>query len=209
MNILFGERRSGRTTELIKQAVKENAYILVYDHARAHFIRKLATELGYPSLLFPITFQELMHSRNTGFVTKLLIDDADEILESLCARQGWKVLMMSLCKREGQFFELPGNGKPPELSPELKRYIDHVVAIKVRNITVDYDWHDIKKEPAPEGRHILVTLDHGGGDLEVTEIDYGVCRYMAEHEHVEECAQLLRDVVAWMELPGPWKGDSK
>ena len=201
MNILFGERRSGRTTELIKQAVKENAYILVYDRARAHFVRKLATELGYPELLFPITFQELMNSRNTGFVKKLLIDDADDILESLCVRQGWEVLMMALCKREGQFFELPGNGKPPEMSPELKRYVDYMIARAVRNITVRYDWHDAKKEkPKTNGVYIVTrrigyvdTCYFDGSDTwhDDTRVNHG--------------REYINDIVAWMPLPKPYK----
>lgn len=88
---------------------------------------------------------------------------------------------------------------------KLREIVDEAVS----RISIQYNWRDAKKKLPPEGRHILVTLDHGVDDLEVTKIDYGVCRYMAEHEHVEECAKLLRDVVAWMELPGPWKGDSK
>ena len=89
---------------------------------------------------------------------------------------------------------------------KIKDLEDEIAAVS--RISIKYNWRDAKKELPPEGRHILVTLDHGGGDLEVTEIDYGVCRYMAEHEHVEECAKLLRDVVAWMELPGPWEKES-
>ena len=87
---------------------------------------------------------------------------------------------------------------------KLREIVDDAVS----RISIKYNWHDAKKELPPEGRHILVTLDHGGGDLEVTEIDYGVCRYMAEHEHAEEWAKLLLDVVAWMELPGPWEKES-
>ena len=80
--------------------------------------------------------------------------------------------------------------------------LHEIVDEAVGRVTVKYNWHDIKKEPAPEGRHILVTLDNGGGDLEVTEIDYGVVRYMAEEDNLSE---LIEKIVAWMDLPEPWR----
>lgn len=76
----------------------------------------------------------------------------------------------------------------------------------VSRVTVKYNWHDAKKEQPPEGRHILVTLDNGGGDLEVTEIDYGICKYIAETDSMSnECAELIEKIVAWMDLPEPWR----
>ena len=104
-----------------------------------------------------------------------------------------------LCIKKEPTFEV--------LTEEVKMYIDKIVSRKMRNISFRYNWHDIKKEPAPEGRHILVTLDNGGGDLEVTEIDYGVVRYLAEEENLSESAALMNKIVAWIDLPDPWRNE--
>jgi hypothetical protein len=75
----------------------------------------------------------------------------------------------------------------------------------VSRVTVKYNWHDAKKEQPPEGRHILVTLDNGGGDLEVTEIDFGVVKYLALEEGYSDSMELIEKIVAWMDLPEPWR----
>ncbi len=106
MLIYAGGRRSGRTTELIKLAMKENAYILVSDRNRALDIRRLADKLGYPGLLFPITAAEFWRSRNRGYVTKLLLDDADDFLASMAFQQGWDLRAISICKTEESFIDI-------------------------------------------------------------------------------------------------------
>lgn len=106
MNIIFGARRTGRTTQIIRRAHELKAYILVSDRNRALFIRKQADEMGLKDLLFPVTLAELLRCRNAGFVRDILIDDADDLLEALCNRQGWNVDTISICKREGKWAEL-------------------------------------------------------------------------------------------------------
>lgn len=106
MNIIFGARRTGRTTQIIRRAHELKAYILVSDRFRALSIKKQADEMGLKDLLFPVTLAELLRDRNAGFVRDILIDDADYLLEALCNRQGWNVDTISICKREGKWAEL-------------------------------------------------------------------------------------------------------
>lgn len=106
MNIIFGGRRTGRTTQIIRRAHELNAYILVSNRNRALSIRKQADEMGLKGLLFPVTLAELLRCKNTGFVRDILIDDADDLLEALCNLQGWNVDTISICKREGKWAEL-------------------------------------------------------------------------------------------------------
>ena len=97
IKFIAGGRRSGRTTQIIKMAEKEHAYILVCDHARASCLFSLAQKLGY-NILFPITFHEFWGTKNTGFVSKLLIDDADDLLEHMARMQGWNLKAVSIQK---------------------------------------------------------------------------------------------------------------
>lgn len=42
------------------------------------------------------------------------------------------------------------------------------------------DWISIK-EREPGAQHVLVTLDWGDGDYEVTEVDYGMLKHSVEN----------------------------
>ena len=67
-------------------------------------------------------------------------------------------------------------------------------------------WIDVNDRKPPEDHHILVTIDHGLDDLEVCELDYGTFRYMAENGR-RDCEDLIKRVIAWMELPKPFRRD--
>lgn len=103
IKFIAGGRRSGRTTQIIKMAEEENAYILVSDHGRARSLCSLAEKLGY-HIRFPITFHEFWRARNTGYISKLLIDDADDLLEHMARMQGWNLKAVSI-QKEDNFVE--------------------------------------------------------------------------------------------------------
>lgn len=99
IKFIAGGRRSGRTTQIIKMAEEEHAYILVSDRVRAKCLYSLAQKLGY-HIRFPITFHEFWRARNTGYISKLLIDDADDLLERMALMQGWKLQAASIQKND-------------------------------------------------------------------------------------------------------------
>lgn len=79
--IIIKPRQTGRTTEMIKMAAEHNLYIVTTDRMRAHFIAKMARDLGL-NILFPITVRELPIHPNRA-TQEVLIDDADQVLEYL------------------------------------------------------------------------------------------------------------------------------
>lgn len=107
MNIILGGRGTGKTVKLIELSIHLNAYILVSDHRRAVNIKTMARELGYPQLLFPITYREFLHHRNTGYVKKLLIDDVDDVISHMASVQGWTLEAMTITKDDKKLFYLP------------------------------------------------------------------------------------------------------
>lgn len=107
MNIILGGRGTGKTVKLIELSIRLNAYILVSDHRRAVNIKTMAKELGYPQLLFPITYREFLHHRNTGYVKKLLIDDVDDVISHMASVQGWTLEAVTMNKDDKKLFYLP------------------------------------------------------------------------------------------------------
>ena len=130
----------------------------------------------------------------TGIEHTLYLErkEAVEVVEDLCVKKEPTVLpeltMVPIAKV--QFDD-----------DKLHDMVDEAVS----RVTVKYNWHDAKKEQPPEGRHILVTLDNGGGDLEVTEIDFGVVKYLALKEGYSDSMEVIEKIVAWMDLPEPWR----
>ena len=107
MNIIFGGRGTGKTVKLIELSIRLNAYIMVSDHQRAVNVKTLAKKLGYPQLLFPITYRDFLAQRNTGYVKKLLIDDADDLISHMASVQGWTLEAMTMNKDDKKLFYLP------------------------------------------------------------------------------------------------------
>lgn len=121
MNIIVGGRGSGKTVKLIELSIKMNAYILVSDHRRAVNVKQMAVKMGYPQMLFPITYREFWNQRNTGYVKRLLIDDADDLLEHMASIQGWNLSAATISKSAERWFEL--NVPNPVPSEEFKKRI--------------------------------------------------------------------------------------
>lgn len=121
MNIIIGGRGTGKTVKLIELSIRLNAYILVCDRRRAVNIKTMAGKMGYPQLLFPITYQEFFDGRNTGYVKKLLIDDADDVISHMASVQGWTLEAMTINKDDRKLFYLPDlpTRRPEFLEKEL------------------------------------------------------------------------------------------
>lgn len=83
MQVIVGERQSGRTTNLIKQAAEGWLYIVTLDCQRRRFVADHARKLGL-DIPFPITFQDFLHGRfHRPGIRGFLIDDADTMLQHL------------------------------------------------------------------------------------------------------------------------------
>lgn len=80
MKVITGDRQSGKTTEAIKLANEEDAYLAVHTRARA---RQVYHSDQYPDLdRFPITYSEIRSLRKAGYHTEIVIDDLDLYLKS-------------------------------------------------------------------------------------------------------------------------------
>lgn len=90
MNIIVGERCSGKTTELIKKSAATGIYILTINHAAADFIYYQAKQMGL-TIPFPITVRQFLRERINGnnycgsSIARygVLIDDADLVLQQI------------------------------------------------------------------------------------------------------------------------------
>lgn len=89
--IAAGPRRSGKTTELIKEVCKINheagrnvAVIICCNHAEAHHIASQADELGFPDMPYPITVKEIRQASGHGsFYKYAFVNDLDRIAQDL------------------------------------------------------------------------------------------------------------------------------
>ena len=85
MKIRTGARRAGKTYDSIKLAAETGAYLVCMDKAEAYRIQEQALSMG-ADILFPITFSELLDTRRLiGTRAKLVIDNADIFLRTICA----------------------------------------------------------------------------------------------------------------------------
>lgn len=98
VRVIYGPRRSGRTTKLIElcKTMNEtcganNTVILAKDYEDAQRIYKMAQDMKYPSMPFPITFPEIQHMRGSkSWYKNLLIDDIDIFVQRLFGQ--WNVV---------------------------------------------------------------------------------------------------------------------
>lgn len=79
--IIMGDRRSGRTTELIKRSAETGAIIVVRDNLRGRHVQDLANDLGYdiPKVLTVSDLKFPLPIYRKG----LLVDDIDAIIAQL------------------------------------------------------------------------------------------------------------------------------
>ena len=90
--VIISGRRTGKTTDIIQlchtmnlDARYNRTVIVVADANRARFVMGLAHHLGYGDIPMPVTIQQIINRdpRVRGAYTKVLIDDAEAVLQSL------------------------------------------------------------------------------------------------------------------------------
>lgn len=79
--LIFGDRHSGKTTELIKESAITGAYIVVSCRNEAHNVFRSANELGL-NIPFPLTVADVMSEPTSSYIFQkgILIDDLERIL---------------------------------------------------------------------------------------------------------------------------------
>jgi len=101
MKVILKGKGEGKTTELIKMSVETNTYILVLDNKRQVEVARLAEELGYKNMLYPVTLEEHFFAKKSSgmFNRRFLIDDADDILHHLI---GDDIPILAITMTEGE-----------------------------------------------------------------------------------------------------------
>lgn len=84
MNIIFGERRSGKTTELIKQCAQDKYALIVAPNTHmCDCIFQQSKEMGY-NIPQPITFRDFLHGKfYEHAVEKFYFDELIMCLETV------------------------------------------------------------------------------------------------------------------------------
>lgn len=82
--LIFGDRHSGKTTELIKESARTGAYIVVSRMNEAHYVFRFAKELGL-NIPFPLTVTDIISEPSSSYIFQkgILIDDLEEIISRL------------------------------------------------------------------------------------------------------------------------------
>lgn len=83
MKIYRRDRRTGKTTQLIKESHDKWRYIICANHQRAGEISKLAQQMGL-DIPFPITVGEL--PIRSQFIKQVLVDDVEDVLQSMIGK---------------------------------------------------------------------------------------------------------------------------
>ncbi len=79
--LIFGDRRSGKTTELIKESARTGAYIVVSCKNEARDVFRLSKELGL-NIPYPLTVNEMIYESPSSYIFQkgILIDNLEEIV---------------------------------------------------------------------------------------------------------------------------------
>ena len=86
MKLIKLARRKGKTTRLINKAHNQPIYIICSNKERAYEISEMASRMN-KNILFPICLDELISYGNKGnHVKQYLIDDLDDIVQTLIYR---------------------------------------------------------------------------------------------------------------------------
>lgn len=82
--LIFGDRQSGKTTELIKESARTGAYIVVSCRDEAHNVFRSAKELGL-DILFPLTVTDIISEYPSSYILQkgILIDNLEETISRL------------------------------------------------------------------------------------------------------------------------------
>lgn len=86
MKLIKLARRKGKTTRLINKAHDKSIYIVCLNRNRAYDIFQSSQRMN-KSILFPITLDEfIQYGNKNNYVKEYLIDDIDEIAQTLIYR---------------------------------------------------------------------------------------------------------------------------
>lgn len=79
--LIFGDRCSGKTTELIKESARTGAYIVVSCKNEARDVFRLSKELGL-NIPYPLTVNEMIYESPSSYIFQkgILIDNLERIL---------------------------------------------------------------------------------------------------------------------------------
>lgn len=79
--LILGDRRSGKTTELIKESARTGAYIVVSCKNEARDVFRLSKELGL-NIPYPLTVNEMIYESPSSYIFQkgILIDNLERIL---------------------------------------------------------------------------------------------------------------------------------
>lgn len=98
--IIYQARRTGKTTQIIKEASENNMYILVSNMRQAEEMFKQARKMNMP-ILYPITVNEGKNGKLAWRVKRqgILVDEGKVVLEELLETN---VHMMSISKEDDE-----------------------------------------------------------------------------------------------------------
>ena len=81
MKIIYGDRHSGKTTELINMAHKRGGYIVCLNHNEAYRIAMVAREMGL-NINFPLSYSEfLLKQYNRMGIIEFYIDNVEMLIQ--------------------------------------------------------------------------------------------------------------------------------
>ena len=115
MKIIAGGRRTGKTTQLLKEVEKRDGIIITSSKMRAQQLFNMARDLGI-DIRMPISLFDLKRSKLTGsMITNMFVDDAEYVLEHLlsdmtCGRGHIEAITINLAELHNTLIMTSNNG---------------------------------------------------------------------------------------------------
>jgi hypothetical protein len=98
VKVIYKERRTGKTTELIDMASQNGGYIICHSRDEAYRISKEAEKNG-KQILFPLTYEEYLNGSFCGKNIKAFyIDNVDFLLSKIA--KGVQVMAFTINKED-------------------------------------------------------------------------------------------------------------
>lgn len=96
MQIVLRPRQQGKTTELIRQAMQTNGYIVCHSERECDRVFQHAQKLGF-NIRMPITWRQFVEDRGAYSELEYHIDNLDMCLESMTNK---KIFSVSLTEQD-------------------------------------------------------------------------------------------------------------
>jgi len=99
--MIIRPRQSGKTTDIIKMAVKDDAHIAVHNHEAIRDLINFAHELGY-DILKPVTYHDLLHKETFMGVKnkKVIIDNLEWFARSVVRGSNAEIIAITMGEEE-------------------------------------------------------------------------------------------------------------